>query len=66
VSPRCTSRRRRRRLGSQESEIRHLLVTDYTWDSLDVGRDVLARAGAEVLTAMTGEEDQPIGLAYPS
>jgi D-3-phosphoglycerate dehydrogenase / 2-oxoglutarate reductase len=40
-----------------------VLVTDYAWASLDVERAVLAEAGAELLVAMSGTEDELLRLA---
>jgi D-3-phosphoglycerate dehydrogenase len=40
-----------------------VLVTDYAWPSLDVEREVLARVGAELVVAQTGEEPELIELA---
>ncbi|MDT7724858.1 MAG: D-3-phosphoglycerate dehydrogenase / 2-oxoglutarate reductase [Actinomycetota bacterium] len=40
-----------------------VLVTDYAWPSLDIEREVFAEAGAELLVAETGIEDELVGLA---
>ena len=40
-----------------------VLVTDYAWPSLDVEREVLSAADAELVVAETGEADELIRLA---
>ena len=40
-----------------------VLITDYVWPNLDVEQDVLAEAGAEVVAAATGEEEELRSLA---
>ena len=40
-----------------------ILVTDYNWPSLDIEREVLRRAGAELVVAETGTEAEFIRLA---
>lgn len=40
-----------------------ILVTDYAWPSLDVEREILAAAGAELVVAESGEEDELTELA---
>jgi D-3-phosphoglycerate dehydrogenase len=40
-----------------------VLITDYAWPSLDVEREILEQAGAEMLVAETGKEDEVVGLA---
>ena len=40
-----------------------VLLTDYAWPSLDIERDILASADAELLVAETGTEDELIALA---
>lgn len=40
-----------------------VLVTDYAWPSLDIEREVFDEAGAELLVAETGAEDELVGLA---
>lgn len=40
-----------------------VLVTDYAWPSLEIEREVLAAAGAELLVAETGEEEELVALA---
>lgn len=42
-----------------------VLVTDYAWASLDIERRILAAAGAELVVAETGVEDELIRLAAP-
>ena len=42
---------------------RVVLVTDYAWPSTDVEAEILARAGARLLVAETGEEDELVALA---
>ena len=41
---------------------RRVLVTDYTWTSTDPEAEVLARAGAELVLAETGSEDELVEL----
>ena len=41
-----------------------MLVTDHAWPSLDIERRLLAAAGAELLVAETGEEDELVALAH--
>jgi D-3-phosphoglycerate dehydrogenase / 2-oxoglutarate reductase len=43
--------------------VRSVLVTDYAWPNLDVERELLARAGCEVVAAETGSEDELVALA---
>lgn len=40
-----------------------VFVTDYAWPSTDVEAGILARAGARLLVAETGEEDELVSLA---
>jgi D-3-phosphoglycerate dehydrogenase / 2-oxoglutarate reductase len=40
-----------------------VLVTDYAWPTLDIERAILGAAGAELLVAETGDEDELIRLA---
>jgi D-3-phosphoglycerate dehydrogenase / 2-oxoglutarate reductase len=40
-----------------------VLVTDYSWESLDIERAILAEADAELLVAETGTENELIALA---
>jgi D-3-phosphoglycerate dehydrogenase len=40
-----------------------VLITDYAWPSLETEREILATAGAELVAAETGEEDELIGMA---
>lgn len=40
-----------------------VLVTDYAWESLDIERAILAKAGAQLLVAGTGTEEELIALA---
>jgi D-3-phosphoglycerate dehydrogenase len=42
---------------------RHVLVTDYAWESLDVEREVLARVDASLVVAERGDEDELVALA---
>jgi D-3-phosphoglycerate dehydrogenase len=42
---------------------RTVLVTDYAWPSLELERAILADAGAELLVAESGSEDELIALA---
>jgi D-3-phosphoglycerate dehydrogenase len=43
-----------------------VLVTDYAWPSLDIEREILAEADAELVVAERGDEEELIGLAPPS
>ena len=47
---------------SLEMSQRRVLVTDYTWDTLDRERSVLAAVGAELVVAETGEESELVSL----
>lgn len=49
-------------MAAAESE-RTVLVTDYTWASLEPEAEVLAGAGARLLVAEGGEEDELVALA---
>jgi D-3-phosphoglycerate dehydrogenase / 2-oxoglutarate reductase len=40
-----------------------VLVTDYAWPLLDIEREILADAGAELLVAETGDEEEIVVLA---
>jgi D-3-phosphoglycerate dehydrogenase / 2-oxoglutarate reductase len=40
-----------------------VLVTDYAWPSLDIEREALTEAGATIVEAQTGEEDELVALA---
>ncbi|MBS9376565.1 C-terminal binding protein [Rhodococcus sp. B50] len=40
-----------------------ILVTDYSWPTLDIEREILARVGAELVVADTGTEDELVDLA---
>jgi D-3-phosphoglycerate dehydrogenase len=40
-----------------------VLVTDYAWESLETERQILAQAGARLLVATTGTEEELIALA---
>ena len=40
-----------------------VLVTDYAWPSLDIERQILEEAGAELVVAECGDEDELVGLA---
>jgi D-3-phosphoglycerate dehydrogenase len=40
-----------------------VLITDYAWPSLDIEREVLSRAGAELVVAQTGDEAELMELA---
>ncbi len=40
-----------------------VLVTDYAWPSLDIERGILAEAGARLLVAETGGEDDNVSMA---
>ena len=46
-----------------ESKQHKILITDYTWESLDPEGRILAQAGAMMVVAETGEEDELVGLA---
>jgi D-3-phosphoglycerate dehydrogenase len=40
-----------------------VLVTDYAWPSLDIERRILAEAGARLLVAETGRDDEIVSMA---
>lgn len=40
-----------------------VLITDYAWPSLDIEREILAAAGAELLAAKSGDEAELVQLA---
>jgi D-3-phosphoglycerate dehydrogenase len=40
-----------------------VLIADYAWGSLDIERELLAAAGAELVVAKTGDQDELIELA---
>lgn len=40
-----------------------VLVTDHAWKSLDTERQILAKAGAEIVVAETGDEEELVRLA---
>jgi D-3-phosphoglycerate dehydrogenase len=40
-----------------------VLVTDYAWDTLDIEQAVLSEAGADLIVAETGDEDELLRLA---
>jgi D-3-phosphoglycerate dehydrogenase len=42
---------------------RFVLITDYAWPNVDIERDVLRKAGAKVIVAKTGEEEELLELA---
>ena len=42
---------------------RSVLVTDYAWNSLDPEREILKEAGADLVVAESGEEDELAQLA---
>jgi len=43
-----------------------VLVTDYAWPSLEIERQLLGAAGAELIVAETGEEAELVRLAPPA
>jgi D-3-phosphoglycerate dehydrogenase len=43
-----------------------VLITDYAWPSLDIERQLLAAAGAELVVAESGEEAELLRLAPPA
>ena len=46
-----------------ESKQHKILVTDYAWESLEPERRILKKAGATLVVAKTGEEDELTALA---
>ena len=46
-----------------ESQQHKILITDYAWESLEPESRILAKAGATLIVAKTGEEEELIGLA---
>ena len=47
----------------KKSRNKQVLVTDYAWESLEPERKILEAAGASVLVAETGDEEELIHLA---
>jgi len=47
------------------SQQKRVLITDYAWPTIDIEREILTKARAEVLTASTGEQNELIDLAPP-
>ena len=45
------------------SQPKRVLITDYAWPTIDIEREILTKAGAEVVVAATGEQDELIRLA---
>jgi D-3-phosphoglycerate dehydrogenase len=54
---------KREKGGVLVSQQKRALITDYAWPTLDIEREALAKAGAEVLVASTGEQNELIDLA---
>ncbi len=42
-----------------------MLITDYAWPTLEIERDILEAAGAQMIVAETGEEAELVRLAPP-
>ena len=47
------------------SEAKRVLIIDYAWPTIDIEREIITKAGGEVLVSSTGEQNELIELAPP-